>query len=243
MVLVRPKSPGNVGSVARAMKNMGFARLVLANPMRFDDPGHFDAEAARMAWSAADLLAARREEPTVQAALAPFTLVIGTTSAPPTGFRTLGPVEAASEAAAHLRSSSGSSAALLFGQEDIGLTSEQLARCHVLARIDASHAYPSLNLSHAAMLFLYETRRALLNGAAPPGPSPGRKAPSQERLEAFFGRMEPWLAEIGFLQGSSGAHMMRELRRLFQRALLTERELAMLEGIVHQAGRASRGRG
>ncbi|MGH7819679.1 MAG: TrmH family RNA methyltransferase, partial [Candidatus Binatia bacterium] len=35
VVLVRPKSSGNVGAVARAMKNMGFEDLVVVAPRRF----------------------------------------------------------------------------------------------------------------------------------------------------------------------------------------------------------------
>ena len=85
VVLHRPKSPGNVGSVARAMKNMGFGGLALADPMAFDDPSYFDTEARRLAWDAADIVDARREEPTLAGALAGCTLVAGTSSHPATG--------------------------------------------------------------------------------------------------------------------------------------------------------------
>ena len=237
-ILLRPKSPGNVGSTARAMKNMGFRHLVVADPMTYEDPDYFHTEANRMAWRATDILKEMRLSPTLEDALAPFSFVLGTTSDPPPGARTLRPEEAAREVAALLHDVPSTRAALLFGQEDIGLTRDQLARCQAIGVIPSAEAYPSLNLAQAALVFAWELRRALL-GSSASSSSPGPRPP-QERLEAFYVRLEESLEEIAFLQGSSRAHMMRELRTLFNRTLLTDRELAMLEGIVHQMMWAAR---
>src|SRR5262245_10848360 len=243
-ILLRPKSPGNVGSAARAMKNMGFRQLVLADPMTYEDPDYFHTEAGRMAWNATDVLQEMQVSPTLEDALAPYAFVLGTTSVPPPGARALRPEDAAREVAALLQSDPSARAALLFGQEDIGLTRDQLARCQAIGVIPAASAYPSLNLAQAALVFAWELRRSLLapaagESAAVPAPPPDLRPP-QERLEQFYARLEEALEEIAFLQGSSRAHMMRELRRLFNRTLLTDRELAMLEGIVHQVMWAAR---
>src|SRR5262245_8766938 len=167
VVLLRPKSPGNVGSVARAMKNMGFGRLVVADPMAYDDPGYFDEEARRMAWAAADLLDARRETPDLASALARATLVAGTTSHPPEGARVLTPRQLAAELTARLTAHPEATAALRFGQEDIGLTRDALTSCHIIGSVPTAETYPSLNLSQAALLFLYETRLAFLSAPEP----------------------------------------------------------------------------
>jgi len=254
VVLLRPKSPGNVGSVARAMKNMGFSRLVLADPMTYDDPGYFDEEARRMAWAAADLLDSRRETPDLAAALARCTWVAGTTSNPPEGARVLAPRDLAAELAARLSAHPGTTAALLFGQEDIGLTRDALTSCHIVGAIPSAPAYPSLNLSQAALLFLYETRLAFLSiGAAVGDRAVADRAggdetgagqpPTHEQLAAFSARLEETLDAIGFFQGTSRAHMMRDLKLLFHRCLLTSRELSILEGIVHQTMWAARRQG
>lgn len=242
VVLLRPKSPGNVGSVARAMKNMGFSRLVLADPIEYRDPGHFDDEARRMAWNAADVLESRTIVPDLKTALAPFHLVVGTTSNPPSGAREVDPRGAADEIAALLEAGDERRAALLFGQEDIGLTREHLSRCHVVGTIPSAEAYPSLNLSQAALLFLYELRTKLISRKASPAASTddADRPPSHEELEAFYGRLARMLGEIGFLQGTSREHMMRELRSFFNRSLLTARELAVFEGICRQALWAAR---
>lgn len=194
-----------------------------------------------MAWQAADVLDARTTATDLSAALAPFQLVAGTTSNPPYGVRSLPPREVAAELARHLAASPAASVALLLGPEDSGLTREQLSRCHLIGVIPSAAAYASLNLAQAALVFLYETRLALLDPPAAGAPEP---LPDQERLEAFYRRLEEALDAIDFFQGTARAHMMREMRRIFNRSTLTSRELAIFEGMVHRivwtAGRDGR---
>ncbi len=250
-----------MGSVARAMMNMGFSRLILADPIAFESPAYFDTEARRMAWRASGLLDRLESAADRDAALAPFTLVAGTTSRPPEGHRVLDPGDLARAVAGHLADHPAGRAALLFGQEDIGLTREDMTRCHLLGAIPAALEYPSLNLAQAALVFLYELRRELVlaarvpdaasGQATPPapvagasGPAPGEgDPPGQHRMEAFYGRLEEALEAIGFFEGTTRPHMMRELRRIFNRALLTPREVAILEGITHRAAWTARRRG
>jgi len=242
VVLVRPKSPGNVGSVARAMKNMGFTRLTVADPMTYEDPRYFDEEARRMAWAATDLLDSRGEAPDLAAALAGCALVAGTTSKPPGIARVLAPREMAIEVTRFLSEHRSATAALVLGQEDIGLTRDDLSLCHLVGSIPSAGAYPSLNLAQAALLFLYELRLAMLDASppvpgAPTGPSiddPAGAAPSHQQLEAFYRRLEETLDAIGFFQGTARAHMMRDLKLLFNRTLMTSRELSILEGVAHR---------
>ncbi|HZE88084.1 MAG TPA: RNA methyltransferase [Verrucomicrobiae bacterium] len=237
IVLWRPKSPGNVGSVARAMKNMGFSRLRIADPMRYDDPSHFDVESSRMAWSAGDVVAAREETESIESAVADAVLVAGTTSAPPDGHAVLTPRDLAPRL---LEAAETGPVALLFGQEDIGLTREAMARCQILGSIPSSTAYSSLNLAQAALLFMYEIRMAATvtaGRADASGPAAGTDLPSQEDLEGFYRRLHSLLDSAGFFEGTAKEHMVRELRRVFNRALLTRREIGIFEGVVHALSR------
>lgn len=195
-----------------------------------------------MAWGAADLLAAREEHPTMEAALADTVLVAGTTSSPPDGHSILAP---RALAAVLLDAALAGPVALLFGQEDIGLTREAMARCQVLGSIPASSAYASLNLSQAALIFLYEIRLAAQAGAVAPAdpldsgrPAEEAAPPTQEEMEGFYERLAGTLDASGFFEGTARAHMVRELRRIFNRALLTRREVRILEGILHSVNRA-----
>ena len=234
VVLWRPKSPGNVGSVARAMKNLGFPRLRIAEPSRYSDPEFFRCESEKMAWDAADLLEARKEYPSAQAAIADAVLVAGTTSRPPPGMEVLPPRDLAQR----LLAAAGSGpVALLFARENTGLTKELLARCQILGTIPSSAAYPSLNLAQAVMIFLYEIRlAALAQGEAPAArpQDPEDGPPAQADMERFYGRLTAALDAIGFFEGTARAHMEREIRRIFNRALLTRREVRILEGIVRR---------
>lgn len=222
------------------MKNMGFGRLILADPIRYDDPGYFETEAGRMAWSAADLLARREIAPNLDSALSGFTHVAGTGADPPRGARVLSPRELAVEVAAVLSTSPSATIALLLGQEDIGLTRDSFSRCNLIGNIPSSDAYASLNLSQAALIFLYEIRMAL----SPPAPEGradgGAEIPTRADVQAFYGRLETALDRIGFFQGTGRASMMRDLRAILNRCLLTSRELAIFEGMVHQVLWASR---
>ncbi len=222
---------------------MGFANLVLVDPMRYEDPTHFEREARRLAWQAVDVLDRRRTIASLDEALAPFGLVAGTSSRPPDTARPLGPRALASEISRRLHADTTACAALLFGQEDIGLTKEALARCNLVGSIPAAPAYPSLNLAQAALLFLYELRLELTGHASGAGPSHHDAPLSMHgQLDAFYGRLERALDEIGFFQGTAKPHMMRELRSIFNRTLLTPRELAILEGLVRQTVWAARRR-
>lgn len=216
--------------------------------MRYDDPSHFDVESSRMAWSAKDVVAAREEAASIEEAVADAVLVAGTTSAPPDGHSVLTPKELAPRL---LAATAAGPVALLFGQEDIGLTREAMARCQILGSIPSSPAYASLNLAQAALLFMYEIRMAATEALGPADPPPGAGAgaggndpPSQEELEGFYGRLHSLLDSAGFFEGTAKEHMVRELRRVFNRALLTRREIRIFEGVVHALSRdRSRPRG
>jgi len=230
------------------MKNMGFVRLRIADPMQYEDPLFFQSEAERMAWGAADLLDAREEHVSLESALADAVLVAGTTSRPPDGHAVLSP-----RALAPLLLDAGrrGPVALLLGQEDIGLTQEAMARCQVLGSVPSSAAYASLNLSQAALIFLYEIRMTALafDARAPAaGDSDGSLLdetvvdeagpPTQRELEGFYERLARLLDAVGYFEGTARPHMVRELRRIFNRSLLTRREVRVLEGIVHCVNRA-----
>lgn len=223
----------------------------IAEPVAYDDPGFFRSESERMAWGASDLLAAREEYPTLEAAMADATFVAGTTSDPPDGHTVLSPRDLAPRLIEEARKGP---VTLLLGQERIGLTREAIARCQALGSIPASAEYASLNLAQAALVFLYEIRLAALRLHPPAAvtdeePSPGEpgapsraEPPTQAEMEGFYERLTRTLDRIGFFEGSSREHMVRELRRIFNRALLTRREVRILEGVIHKVEMDRRGR-
>ena len=143
-VLVDTSHPGNIGAVARAMKNMALADLVLVNPRVFPD-----AEATARASGADDVLATARVVPTVAEAVADCSYVMATTARERDHyFRVLDARDAALQLVDQARAAApGAAVAVLFGTERFGLTNEQLVAAHALLRIPANPDYQSLNIA------------------------------------------------------------------------------------------------
>lgn len=221
IVLVEPSHPGNIGSVARAMKNMALEDLVLVRPRSFPHP---DAQA--LAAGADDVLARARSVATLGEAVADCAFVAATTARERSyHWDILTPRDLAVRVAAL---DGATRAALLFGPERFGLSNDDLAVCNVLVRIPANPAYASLNLAMAVQLIAYE----LLVERSAPGSRVQLEQPlaTAADLELFYRHLEEVLAEIRF-EDRTG-YLMQRLRRLFNRAQVDANELNILRGIL-----------
>lgn len=223
VILVEPQSPGNLGMISRAMKNMGLSDLRIVKGCRIDHPDAF-----KFAVSARDVLLGATRFETLEEALGDTAISIATT-------RRLGKYRQETmepaEAVARLRSRLGPGrAALVFGREDNGLTTDELAMCRWQATIPTSGEYGSLNIAQAVLIFCYELSR----GAVGSIEKPARELASSAEMEAMFGQMEATLYRIGFLDEENPAHLMRTLRRIMSRAELDGREVSVLRGMMSQ---------
>ncbi len=224
VVLSHPLHPGNVGSVARAMKNMGLSRLRLVNPC------DYRAEIASwMAVSAKEILDQAEAFDDLSTVLAGMNLVVGTI--PPDRPRFLGEAHSPRDLARRLVSvPPGDRIALLFGTEDNGLSNSELDLCHEFVTIPSHPAFPSLNLAQAVMVIAYE----IFAAGGWEGRGEGRSVADARSQERMFAQMEETLTRIGFLSRQNPQHIMRDLRRIFGRARLDEREVKILRGILRQ---------
>lgn len=151
VILMEPALPGNIGAVARAMKNFGFSDLVLIDPQC----EHWTGEARKRAKHGLDVLEnARVESADV---LASFDAVVATTARLARDYDVGRTPIIPSQLKETL--DPGRSIALLFGREGDGLTREEIEKADVLVTIPASEEYPTLNLSHAVTILLYELGR------------------------------------------------------------------------------------
>jgi tRNA/rRNA methyltransferase len=150
IVLVSPRNPLNIGAVARAMANFGFARLAVVAPYE----AHW--REAKSAVSASDLLQNARDTKTLAEAVRDCTFVVGTGSLEHR--KPEQPVIPVPELAPQVREeiARGGRIALVFGSEKRGLTQEDLAQCHLLAVIPTDPLQPSMNLGQAVAVCLYE---------------------------------------------------------------------------------------
>jgi TrmH family RNA methyltransferase len=230
IVLVETSHPGNIGAVARALKNMALDQLVLVRPKLFPHP-----EASARASSAEDLLAGARVEDDLAAALDGCGLVLATTSRERDQyFRVIDVREAARRAVAEAERSP---VAIMFGSERAGLTNQELRYAHTLLRIPANPAYASLNIAMAVQIVGYEILRARMEheqagqtAAAQPRATP---LATPAELDHMYQHLATVLEEIDFRDRTqSGGHLMKRIRRLLQRAEPDANEVAILRGIL-----------
>jgi tRNA (cytidine32/uridine32-2'-O)-methyltransferase len=222
-VLCETSHPGNIGAAARAIKTMGFSEMVLVNPKEFPSP-----DAAARASGATDVLAAARVVSSLEEAIADCGLVVGASArrrrhrCPELNSR-----EFAIEA---LASAAHKPVAVVFGTERTGLSNEQTDRCNALVYIPANPDYSSLNLASAVQLIAYELRFA--QGDFVATQAPDWPPASGQDMELFYEHLERVMTRSGFLKPDNPRHLMRKLRRLFNRARPDEHELNILRGLL-----------
>lgn len=228
IVLVETTHPGNIGGVARAMKNMGLSQLYLVAPA--------DYPSERAEWRAAnaqDVLQQATVVETLDDAIADCGLVIGTSARERRiPWPLLTPRECADrcyqEAEIH-------PVAIVFGREDRGLTNEELHKCHFHLHIPANPEYSALNLATAVQVVAYELRMTCLTAETgepihfddwdmPPA--------KNEALEYYYEHLQQTLENIGFLEPDNPRQTMTRLRRLYNRVRLDEMELNILRGVL-----------
>lgn len=225
IVLKEPQGPLNIGSVCRVMMNFGVTRLRLVNPCK-----EFKSlEARKMALGTVEILENAQVYPDLPAALADIHLTFGTT-------RRFGKyrknfLTPATAARKICESGPDVCCALLLGREDTGLETGDLDLCQHFVTIPTHDAYPSMNLSHALAVLLYEV--SLKSGPAGKfhDPSPRQPAPGKE-IEALYAHMRKTLLDIDFLDPQNPDHLLRTFRRLFGDAGLTSRDVRILQGLM-----------
>jgi tRNA/rRNA methyltransferase len=223
IVLVRPRGSGNIGSIARVMKNFGASELVTVGKARTRS---FWARA--MAVHGRDILADAKFYPTIREAIADCTLLVGTTCR--AGLyrkHSQTPRDLAPEIVAVARTGK---VAIVFGPEDHGLSNKDLEHCQLLITIPTHPDYQSLNVAQAAVICLYETYIASLTQAA----KPNIERAEAEDIERLFDRMRRTLLKIGFLDSENPEHMLLAFRRILGRAGLEEKDVRIFTGLFRQ---------
>ncbi|MGY6276619.1 RNA methyltransferase [Methylomonas sp. MgM2] len=226
VVLVETSHPGNIGAVARAMKNMGMNQLRLVKPKLFP---HADATAR--ASGADDVLRAASVHASLPDAVADCRIVLGASARD----RTISwPSMTARECAGKwVEAPARDNIALVFGRENSGLNNCELDLCHYLLRIPCNPAYSSLNLAAAVQVVCYELFVASAREHATSIGDRGEEPlATVEQMEAFYEHLYQTMADIGFLHPERSKSIMRRLRRLFNRTHLDKKELDILRGIL-----------
>ncbi len=226
IVLYKPRYAGNVGSVARAAKNMGIGKIVVVGTTDLDR----EAMEQRSTHLAADVLDQIQYVASIEEALGGFHYIVGTTARLGKARGPFVSPRAAAQKIADL--SQKNKIALLFGPEDTGLANDQLRLCHSVVTIPTSRDFTSLNLSQAVMILCYEIFIASRAAATMAEATP--KLALSSELEGMYGQMKDLLAKIEFLNPENPEYWMLDARRFFSRTGLLSREVKIIRGVCRQ---------
>jgi len=226
VVLVEPKQPGNIGAVARAMKNTGLSRLYLVNPA-----DHTCGDARAMAHGSGDILYGATVVSSLAEALEGVTLSVGTSHRKRREFDVLYGPRTTSEKLLALPD--GDDGALVFGREENGLTNDELQICQIVSRAPSAVQYPSFNLSQATLVYGYE----LFVAAQNPPETTTLDLASRQEIEMMYAHIHGTMGKIGFTSRHPPQRFMRSVRRIFGRIELEVRDTATIHRIFRQIDR------
>ncbi len=232
IVLVETTHPGNIGAVARAMKNMKMDNLYLIAPKIFPS-----ADATSRASGADDILAKATVCSTLQEAIADCQLVIGASARGRTiSWPELTPRECAEKVL--LNEPGNNKVAIVFGRENSGLKNHELDLCHFLLRIPCNSEYSSLNIAAAVQVVCYELFVASGQAAQEQilvGDKGEEPLATAAQMESFYVHLAEALTDIGFMHPAKSRSIMRRLRRIYNRIQLDAKELDILRGILRMS--------
>jgi len=223
IVLKEPRFPENIGAVARAMHNMGFARLVVVNPENWDLKRiHMMAT-----HEAATIVKHIRRVETLSEAVASTRYVVGTTAR--LGRRR--PVmQSPAALAKHLTPiATNNEIALVFGPEDRGLTNEDLRACHKLVTIPTAD-FASINLAQSVMIFCYELTRKQRTEADLHIP----RLANRHELDGMYETLKNTLLKIDYIKPDNPDYWMNKIRTFGTHMKLRAREVSIIRGICRQ---------
>ncbi|MBI2126653.1 MAG: RNA methyltransferase [Thaumarchaeota archaeon] len=212
VALVQPTYAINVGYAARIMKNFGHKRLILVDA-KFDRN-----EAMKFASHASDLLE-KAEECRFDDLIKNEDYIVGTTAIGASRQTNLTRQAVPSWEIAN--AVSGRNICLVFGRDTTGLTNEEISKCDLLVMIQANRKYPTLNISHAIAIILYEISKSTFKQ---------RTSASRENID----RITRGFAELALIAGvqQQKARLTEEaLQRVLRRARPTEKEASLLIGL------------
>ncbi len=225
VVLVETSHPGNIGSSARAMKNMGLTRLYLVNPRLFPH----DKAIWRSA-SANDVVENATIVKDLDEALEGCHLVVGTSARDRRiPWPTLDPRSCAEKI--FEAQAGGDEVALVFGREAHGLKNEELQKCHFHVNIPTGELYSSLNLAMAVQILTYELIQASLVDPKP-DQSWDVGFATADTVENFYEHLERTLIQVDFHDPDNPRQLLTRIRRMFNRIRMDMMEVNIMRGFL-----------
>ena len=224
IVLVDTIHPGNIGSVARAMKTMGLSRLSLVNPRVFPSD-----DAIALSGNATDVLKNAKIYKNIRDAVKDSTFVYATSSRD----RTIQwPIKDAASAAKdiHAEVNNNKEISIIFGKEDRGLTNDELENANRLIEIPANPIYPVLNLAMSVQIISYE----IFKSSSDVKLKEWRDYPevNSEQLQMLIDHFIDTAVEIDVIDPDNPKKIISRIKRMFTRLQPDEMEASFMRGFL-----------
>ena len=225
IVLVNPKFAGNIGATARIAYNMGLSRLIIVR----DSTPDYETMAKMATHKAVHLIDTMERHATLEQALAPFSIVIGTTAR--RGRQRLLEKNPRTVVEELLPQIGVNQIAFVFGPENYGLSNDDLKYCQMTSAIPTAE-FSSLNLAQAVAIHCYELYYGIIHAQKDMKPAP--QFASTFELEGMYGHLEAVLLQISFLHEKSHTYWMNNIRQFLNRVRLTPKDTNIIRGICRQ---------
>ena len=224
IVLVDTIHPGNIGSVARAMKTMGLSRLSLVNPRVFPSD-----DAIALSGNATDVLKNAKIYKNIREAIKDSTFVYATSSRD----RSIQwPIKDAASAAKdiHAEVNNNKEISIIFGKEDRGLTNDELENANRLIEIPANPKYPVLNLAMSVQIISYEIFKASSDIKL----KEWRDYPevNSEQLQMLIDHFIKTAIDIDVIDPDNPKKIISRIKRMFTRLQPDEMEASFMRGFL-----------
>ena len=221
VILLEPEVPGNVGSIARSMRNFGLHDLSIVNPKTT-----LNGDARAFAMHGLPILESARIAPTLRQAIEDVDVVVGTSSIIAKSPSNLSRIAITPRQLAERTRKQRGVLGLVLGRESSGLSNQELDECDFMVTIPASKEYNVLNLATAASIIFYE----LFHEQASGGPELASQA-AKKRLLA----QSEHLTVLSGLQAHRRKLAQRAFRNVVSRSMISRREASLLIGLFRKA--------
>ena len=232
IILNETSHPGNIGAVARAMKIMDMTKLTLVKPKQFPDTVAYARSSG-----ATDILDNASVTTTLDKALAPNQVIFATSARSRSiALKTHTPKEAAEMINSYLEE--GAKIAILFGNEQHGLSNEDLLKCNHQIIIPTSEVYSSLNLGAAVQIICYEifcaastTTKAEIKSA---------EVANSQQIEQLYDHLMVTLSKIDYLEDERSSKIAYKIKAIIQQYNFKTPEVQILRGVLTQINKKIR---
>lgn len=236
VVLVQPEHAGNIGSIARLMENFNFKKLVIVNPIeKIEKIFSYETQGFAMHGKDilldAELITVEKQEDhlsTLKNYLKKFDLIIATT-AKGESYLNIRRLAIFPEDLIFPKSENSLEIAILFGKESRGLTNEEINLADIILRIPTGHNYPTLNISHACGIILYEIFKKINVLTIGRGQHPVLYADKEDRVVLY--KFIDNLIEKLRIRTHKKENAFFAFKNVFERAFMSKKELSLITGL------------